>query len=203
MTIANFSKRDINGETGIPLETHFIVYLDAVSVTPVNPDEKLCGDWERAKMAIYQVDDRHEFLERYVRFYRSQGKLADPPKLSLTQIHKTEKILLKDEWFVPARSILEQKGYAVLDSFCNRLLNRSIDSAAIGCYIGDEGDLLAADEIGLQRASMVKEYLRRKLVISEKKITILAAQQAAAPNKNTTGGQSRKRRIEILLAVHE
>ena len=32
MTIANFSKRDINGETGLPSETHFFVYLDAVSL---------------------------------------------------------------------------------------------------------------------------------------------------------------------------
>src|SRR5207237_566219 len=100
LTIANFSRRDINAETGLANETHFFAYLDNIVLSPVNPDEKLCGDWEKARTAIYQMDDRHEYFERYIRFYRSQNKIAEPPKLSLTRIFKSAKLVLNDELFI-------------------------------------------------------------------------------------------------------
>ncbi|MCW3118195.1 MAG: OmpA/MotB domain protein [Chitinophagaceae bacterium] len=204
LTIANFSKRDINGETGLPLETHFFVYLDGVSLSPLNPDEKLCGDWEKAKMVIYQVDDRHEFFERYVRFYRSQNKIAEPPKLSLTRIYKTEKLVLKDGQFITGRSNLQQAGYAALDSFCNNLTSRTLDNAEIGSYAGDTGDEFATDEIAVQRAALVKEYIRRKLNLEENKIKIDGMQQGPSSSiKTSTPGQGRKRRVELLIYVHE
>ncbi|MBS1611178.1 MAG: carbohydrate binding domain-containing protein, partial [Bacteroidetes bacterium] len=111
LTIANFSKRDINGETGIPAQSHFFVYIDAVTLIPLNPDEKLCGDWEAAKTLIYEMNDRHEYFERYVRFYRSQNKVAPPPKLSLTRIYKSQKLVIKDDQFIPGRSNLTNEGY--------------------------------------------------------------------------------------------
>ncbi len=204
ITIANFSKRDINGETGLPTETRFIVYLDAVSLSPVNPDEKLCGDWEAARMAIYQMDDRHEFFERYIRFYRSQNKIAEPPKLSLTRIYKTGKLVLKDELFITGRSNLQPKGYAVLDSFCNHLGSQSVDYAEITSYAGDTGDTFATDEIAAQRTALVKEYLRRKLNMEDKNIKITGIQNAqSSAAKTSPAGQVKKRRVELLIYLHE
>jgi hypothetical protein len=46
ITIANFSKNDITGPTGIRMENHFFVFLDNISLIPLNPGEKLCDDWQ-------------------------------------------------------------------------------------------------------------------------------------------------------------
>ncbi|MES1222665.1 MAG: hypothetical protein ABUT20_44630 [Bacteroidota bacterium] len=204
ITIANFSKRDINGETGLPLETRFIVYLDAVSLTPLNPDEKLCADWEKARMAIYEVNDRHEFFERYVRFYRSQNKIAEPPKLTLTRIYKTEKIVLKDELFIAGRSNLQPAGYSLLDSFCNNLASRTVDYAEIGSFKDDSGDIMANDEIAVQRTALVKEYIRRKLNMEEKNIKVTGMQAAPSSQANNAAtAKNKKRRIDLLIYLHE
>ncbi len=155
-------------------------------------------------MAIYQMDDRHEFFERYVRFYRSQNKIAEPPKLSLTRIYKTGKIVLRDELFITGRSNLQPKGYSVLDSFCNNLTSHTVDYAEIGSYAGDAGDTFATDEIAVQRAALVKEYLRRKLNIEDKNIKITGMQNGQSSSAKTPpADQAKKRRVELLIYLHE
>jgi len=204
MTIANFSKRDINGETGLPSETHFFVYLDAVSLMPLNPDEKLCGDWEMARTLIYEVNDRHEYFERYVRFYRSQNKVAEPPKLSLTRIYKSQKLILKDELFMPARSNLQNEGYAVLDNFCNNLTSQSVDNAEIETYADETGNAIANDEISLQRGALIKEYIRRKFNIQEKRIKVNGQQQGQVTTSTpSSSAKPKKRRVELMIYLHE
>jgi hypothetical protein len=202
ITIANFSKRDINGETGLPAETHFFVYIDAVSLTPVNPDEKLCGDWAKAQTLIYEMNDRHEYFERYVRFYRSQNKIAEPPKLSLTRIYKTAKLVLSDDLFITARSNLQTNGYTVLDNFCNGFSKGSVDNAEIGVYMDTTGFLIATDEIAVQRGALVKEYIRRKLGIEEKNITVNGAKSGVLVSP-ASSGKSKKRRVELMVYIHE
>lgn len=204
VTIANFSKRDINGETGLQGETHFFVYLDAVSLTPLNPDEQLCGDWQAARTQIYEVNDRHEYFERYVRFYRTQNKVAEPPKLSLTRIHKSQKLVLKDELFIPGRSNLQSSGYAFLDNFSAGLPVKSVDNVEIVTYADSAGDAIATDEISMQRAVLVKEYFRRKLNVEEKNIKINGQQTGqSAPVTTAPQAKPKKRRMEILIYHHE
>ncbi|MGC4038917.1 MAG: OmpA family protein [Chitinophagaceae bacterium] len=204
LTIANFSKRDINGETGLTGESHFFVYLDRVSVTPINPDEQLCGDWEVARTKIYEVNDRHEYFERYIRFYRSQNKVADPPKLSLTRIYKSQKLSLKDEQFMPGRGNLQNDGYAAIENFCSNLSAQSVDNVEIVTYTDATGDAIANDEISAQRGSLVKEYLRRKFNLDEKRIKINGVQQGKAgslPASSTV--KAKKRRVEVMIYLHE
>jgi len=200
LTIANFSKRDINGETGLASETHFFAYLDAVSLTPMNPDERLCGDWEKARIAIYQMDDRHEFFERYIRFYRSQNKIATPPKLSLTRIFKSAKFVLNDELFIPGRGNLQNNGFTTLDNFCNSLSSQAVDYAEIGSYTDTTGSIYASDEISTQRAALVKEYVRRKFKMEEKNIKVNGSQKGQVVVGTT---KPKRRTIEILLFLHE
>jgi len=200
LTIANFSKRDINGETGLASEPHFFAYLDAVSLTPMNPDERLCGDWEKARIAIYQMDDRHEFFERYIRFYRSQNKIATPPKLSLTRIFKSAKLVLNDELFIPGRGNLQNNGFTTLDNFCNSLSSQAVDYAEIGSYTDTTGSIYASDEISTQRAALVKEYVRRKFKMEEKNIKVNGSQKGQVVVGTT---KPKRRTIEILLFLHE
>jgi outer membrane protein OmpA-like peptidoglycan-associated protein len=204
ITIANFSKRDINGETGLPSETHFFVYLDAVSLIPVNPDEKLCGDWAKAQTLIYEMNDRHEYFERYVRFYRSQNKVAEPPKLSLTRIYKSAKLVLNDDLFITGRSNLQNNGFAILDNFCNAFSKGSADNAEIGIYADSIGTVYGTDEISVQRGALVKEYVRRKLGIEEKNIKVNGSQSGQTPaNAATSSEKPKKRRVELMVYLHE
>lgn len=203
LTIANFSKRDINGETGIPSESHFFVYLDAVTLMPLNPDEKLCGDWEAARTLIYNVNDRHESFERYVRFYRSQNKVAPPPKLSLTRIYKSQKLVIRDELFIAGRSNLTNEGFTLLDNFCGNLTSQSVDNAEIVTYADSEGDAISTDEISMQRGALVKEYIRRKLGITEKQIKVNGQKPGQTTAVNNSSAKSKKRRVELLIYRHE
>ncbi|MES1223965.1 MAG: OmpA family protein, partial [Bacteroidota bacterium] len=169
----------------------------------LNPDEKLCGDWEVARTLIYEVNDRHEYFERYVRFYRSQNKVAEPPKLSLTRIYKSKKLVLNDEMFMPGRSILQKEGFAVLDEFCGNLTSQSVDNAEIVTYTDETGDAIANDEISMQRGALIKEYTRRKFNIQEKRIKINGQMQGnSAPSPSSTV-KAKKRRIEVMIYLHE
>jgi len=49
ITFGNFSKRDINGPTGIEKENHFFVFIDDVSLSPLDPSEELCTGWQKTK----------------------------------------------------------------------------------------------------------------------------------------------------------
>lgn len=202
LTIANFSRRDINEETGIPNEIHFFAYLDVVTLLPVNPDEKLCGDWQAAKTLIYEMNDRHEYFERYVRFYRSQYKVAPPPKLSLTRLYKSQKLVLKDELFVHGRSNLTTEGYSMVDNFCRNLTRHSVDEAEVTTYANAEGDAIGTDEISVQRGALIKEYIRRKLGIEEKQIKINGEQPGKTSLKQPSAKPG-KRRIELIIYRHE
>ena len=70
ITIGNFSKRDITGETGISMEPHFFVFIDAVTLIPLSANESLCNDWQSTMADIYDQDERHDFLRRKIRANR-------------------------------------------------------------------------------------------------------------------------------------
>jgi hypothetical protein len=67
MRIANFSKKDVTGSTGISRRYSFYVYIDNISMIPLNPAERLCANWQDVKKDIYNMNERHQYLERVLR----------------------------------------------------------------------------------------------------------------------------------------
>src|SRR5690606_20671449 len=71
LSIANFSKRDITGNTGIAMVKNFFVFVDDVSLQPLDPNEMLCDGWQKSKQDIYDQNERHQYLQRLIKMHRN------------------------------------------------------------------------------------------------------------------------------------
>lgn len=65
--IANFSRSDVTGSTGISRRYNFYIYLDNISMTPLDTAEALCAGWQEVKKNIYDMNERHQYMERVLR----------------------------------------------------------------------------------------------------------------------------------------
>lgn len=80
--IANFSRNDITGSTGINRRYNFYFYIDEVSMVPLDPNERLCANWQEVKRDIYNMNERHQFMERVLRLRENNpAKRVEPERM--------------------------------------------------------------------------------------------------------------------------
>src|SRR5690242_5245394 len=127
ITISNFARKDINGNTGISRQNQFMVYLDDISLVPLDPDEKLCDNWEQVKEDIYNFNPRHQFMWRMLR-YKSDSLIVP---LHSTRMIIADTLLLPDVLFATGKKDLNPASHPFLDSFCRQMNGRIIDSVVI------------------------------------------------------------------------
>jgi outer membrane protein OmpA-like peptidoglycan-associated protein len=204
LVFANFSKRDINGETGNAGENQFTIYIDEVSLLPVDPAEKICADWEKTRNEIYNFNDRHEFLDRLVRFYRTQNKKPPIPKLSMTTIVRADTLVLPEVLFGVAKYNLQKQADWILDSFCLSLHKRLVDSIIVEGHTDSTGDRQFNSELSLQRAKAVSQYISSRAKGKDLHMTVRSwgPMRPVATNRNPAG-RRKNRRVEVLLFIHE
>ena len=204
LTIGNFSKRPIPGSTGIPMENRFYFFIDGVSFVPVNPNEKICPDWLKAKEEIYSRNERHEFLEQMVRYYQSRNMKPDTPALSITTLPKIDTVVLPDIFFATGKSNLQQVSHTLLDSLVTRLTGRSIDSLVIEGNTDNTGSISLNTALSAARAAEVKRYLLPRIGVSDSLVIV----RGNASNKNiasnsTAAGRQKNRRVDLFLYLRE
>ncbi|HVZ56168.1 MAG TPA: OmpA family protein [Chitinophagaceae bacterium] len=199
LAIGNFARRDLNGETGLPLESHFLVLIDQVSLRPLDPQEQLCDDWQLTRTRLYEQNERHEFLDRLVRFYRSQNKMPAPPPLTPTRVRRIDTLVLPDLLFATGQHQLQPASHAILDSFCQQLHGTRLDSLIIEGYADSTGTGEGNRLLARQRAETVAGYLRERLPQSER-VLVTRSWGALRPiaDNRTPAGRQRNRRVEIL-----
>jgi hypothetical protein len=83
MMIANFSKADITGSTGISRRYNFYILLDNISLVPLDPKERLCNNWQDVKKDIYNMNERHQYMERVLRLRKTDPAKKVQPGLML------------------------------------------------------------------------------------------------------------------------
>jgi outer membrane protein OmpA-like peptidoglycan-associated protein len=201
ITIANFSRNDITGPTGIPKENHFLVYLDNISLVPLDPAEKLCADWQQTKENLYDQNERHEFLQRSINYKISQ---SSPIYVTPTAVIVTDTLLLPDVLFASGKVILQKESFGLLDSFVYSVRDRQIDSIVIEGHTDNHGSLLFNQQLSQGRAVAVADYIEQKSHLSPKYIITRAwdSQKPVADNR-TTAGRRQNRRVEVLLYTRE
>jgi outer membrane protein OmpA-like peptidoglycan-associated protein len=201
ITIANFSRNDITGPTGIAMENHFFVYLDNVSLIPLDPDEKLCTGWQQTKKDLYDQNERHEFLQRSIKYRASH---PSPVILMPTIVVKTDTLLLPDVLFASGKAILQKESFGLLDSFVHSLTGRQIDSMVIEGHTDNQGGLLFNQQLSRARAIAVANYIGQKAHLSPQYVIIRSwdSQKPVADNR-TPAGRRENRRVEVLLYTHE
>ena len=202
LTLGNFSKRDITGETGIRLENHFFVFFDDVSLVAKDSNEKICSNWQEMKQQLYDFDPRHQLLELYIKRYINNP--PDPPEISLTSVQKIESLTIPDVLFAVDKSDLTQSTFHLLDSLCERLIGRQLDSIVVEGHTDSTGTLLHNEQLSLDRAISVANYVRGKLLLRRHFVTArgLASQKPVADNRTAIGRQL-NRRVEIFIYIRQ
>jgi outer membrane protein OmpA-like peptidoglycan-associated protein len=200
ITIANYSRNDINGNTGISRRNQFHVFLDDISLVPLNPDEKLCSNWEDVKTKIYDFNPRHQFMWRMLRYYRDT--LIVP--LQPTAIIIADTLLLPDVLFATGKKDLQPASYPLLDSFCRQVTGRKIDSVVIEGHTDHTGTVAINEQLSAGRASAAANYLSRCAAFSS--LSILTrpwGSRKPVTDNSTPANRQRNRRVEIFVYFRE
>jgi outer membrane protein OmpA-like peptidoglycan-associated protein len=202
LTLGNFSKRDINGVTGIPRENHFFIFFDDISLTPEDPNEKICDSWQRTREEIYAFDARHNFLDLYIKTYSKNP--PDPPEIDRTIVQTIDTLIIPDILFATDQSELTRNSFHALDSLCNALLGKQVDSLVIEGHTDSTGTIVHNEKLSKDRALSVSDYISGKLLLRPQLITArgLASEKPVADNR-TPAGRQLNRRVEIFIYIRE
>lgn len=201
MTFGNFSKKDITGSTGIPLENHFFVFLDDVSLTPADPNEKLCQGWQQSKDDIYSFHPRHEWLERYIKTYMNHPPAV--PVLKITTIYKIDTLILPDLFFETAKYDMSKTNNILLDSLCDVLSDKLIDSVVVEGHTDNVGNFDYNQKLSEDRADLIADYLKQHLQPLRKIVSRGWASDKPIADNKTPEGRQRNRRVEIFMYIRQ
>jgi outer membrane protein OmpA-like peptidoglycan-associated protein len=200
IVIGLFKRNDYTGNIKPDFQDDYFFLLDKVSLTPADPNEKICSDAERQKWEIYKEDDRHKRLDEQIAYYQKNP----PPrlKLALTRIpfvRHVDTLIVPDIFFEKASFELSKKSFALLDSF-SRQLTGQMDSIIVNGHTDSVGNLEYNKELSLNRAVSVKQYLMTK--VASLNVNFIARGyaylQPIASNRSPSG-RKRNRRVEIFV----
>lgn len=201
LAIANFSRRDINSAPNDPKGGHLFIFVDDISLVPLDPREQLCREALANEEDIYAQDERHEFLRQNIRENND-----NPPTVVIppTGILSIDTLLLPDMLFASGQAALHKSSYSLFDDFCRRISVKNIDSIVVEGHTDNRGTFEANKKLSADRASIVKEELRQRLNRS-KPLIITRGWAAAKPvtSNNTATGRQQNRRVEILVYARE
>jgi outer membrane protein OmpA-like peptidoglycan-associated protein len=202
LTLGNFSKRDITGTTGIYLEDHFFIFFDDISLVPENPNEKICDNWQKTKDEIYEFDARHQFLDLYVKRYINNP--PDPPEIERTIVQTIDTLILHDVLFATDKSELSRKSFRLLDSLCNSLVRKQIDSIVVEGHTDSTGTTAHNEKLSLDRAMSVANYIQAKLLLRQQLIATRGwgSKKPVADNL-TPSNRQLNRRVEIFIYIRQ
>jgi len=199
ITFGNFKKGDVTGPTGIERENYFFVLLDDISFKPLDANEKLCADWQTAQEEIYAQDERHEYLDRLIKFYRN--KPPEKMAVSKTQVQRIDTLVMPDVLFATNSYALNEGAASLLDSFLLQAHNLLIDSIIVEGHTDSTGSVEVNQALSQNRALSVASYLQPHF---DKPIQSRgwASERPVADNR-TPEGRQRNRRVEIYLYGRE
>lgn len=183
------------------------IYIDDVSLTPVDVTEKLCLQADSVKEVMYAENERHTILDRRMYMYRRNP----PPVLPLPKtvqrkykIQHIDTLIIPDIFFATASYELSPVSFNLLDSFANKLSTYSIDSMIVEGHTDSIGKLAYNEALSLNRATSVKNYLANKVEgLNEKSVPRGFAYLRPVASNKTPKGRQMNRRVEIILYRYE
>jgi outer membrane protein OmpA-like peptidoglycan-associated protein len=202
LAIANFSKRDIIGATGLPKENFFLVYIDNVSLRPVNPNEKLCDDLMTAMADIYDQDERHEFLARNIR--NRKAYQPQPVTLQPNKIIRIDTLILQEILFATGKAELQANTYPLLEEFCRKVTGRDVDSVVVEGHTDNQGSDEMNNRLSSSRVQTVLNFFAGRSFVKPGRIVARAwGETHPVADNSTSQGRQRNRRVEVLVYIRE
>jgi outer membrane protein OmpA-like peptidoglycan-associated protein len=202
LTLGNFAKMNIRGETGIYLESRFFVYFDHISLTPLNPKENLCEEWRANMEDIYDEDERHDFLRKKIKFGRN-GKIK-PVVLTPNTVSRVDTLVLQEILFETAKSDLHQESYSLLDSFCRQLTGKRVDSVVVEGHTDSRGSTEMNNVLSVARVQTILNFFASKSFVKPNRVYPRAwgETRPVADNRSPEGRQ-RNRRVVVFAYLKE
>lgn len=205
ITIGLFKRNDYTGTIKPDFQDEYLFLLDKVSLTPLNPTEKICETADQEKYDIYKADDRHERLDKMIS-YNLKHPPVPRPKLNRTRIptvQHVDTLIIPDIYFVTGSFELSKKSYDLLDSFAAKLTGQ-MDSVIVNGHSDSIGNLDYNKELSQSRAVSVKQYLMTKVTSLGVNFVArgYAYLQPIASNR-TASGRKKNRRVEIFVYRRE
>jgi len=202
ITIGSFKKLEYRYSLPPEYKGNYYLYLDAISMRPVDKHELLCKDADRMRSVIYAENERHSLLEKRVTFYMRKVPVEITPHLTLLQ--QIDTLVIPDILFATASAKLNEASFKVLDSFCVALSSKNIDSIIIDGHTDSIGTLAYNNKLSADRAGSVSTYIKNKLSLNQRFYFVhhYAYLRPIASNTNAAGRQ-RNRRVEIYLYSYE
>lgn len=202
IVIGSFKRTDFRSIIQPDLTDEYYIYLDKVSVVPLDPTEKICPQAENEKRTLYQQNDRHELVQKMISNYYKNPTATEKSKLPLTRmppVKYVDTLVIPDIFFVTASYELSKKSFALLDSFAHQLTG-TIDSVIVKGHTDSIGTLDYNRELSLNRAISVKQYLVTKISVLGVPVIArgYACLQPVASNR-TQSGRKKNRRVEIIV----
>ena len=202
IAIGNFSKRDITGSTGIKLENNFFAFVDNVSVIALNPNEKLCDDWQLAMAEIYDQNERHDHLWRTIRYRKNYQPL--PLVLEQNKIIRIDTLILQEVLFATAKAELEKDSYTLLDSFCRKVVGNKVDSVVVEGHTDNAGTDELNNRLSSARVQTVLNYFAGRAFVKPNRIIARAwGESKPVADNSTPQGRQRNRRVQVLVYIRE
>lgn len=205
ITIGCFNHKDPVLKGRPDFQRDYFFFLDAVSLVPVDKQEKLCAGADSVKKEIYLESMRHEMLSRYVFTRRKYTQVINPlPKTTIKppviQKQRIDTLIIPDIFFATASYQLSPKSHGLLDSFSLKLRSYKVDSVVIEGHTDSVGKLEYNTALSQNRSNAVKEYIAAKVGEVKYPFTTrgFAYIKPVATNK-TPAGRQKNRRVELYV----
>ncbi|GAB4092347.1 OmpA family protein [Flaviaesturariibacter terrae] len=194
LTIGNYRRLEWGANLGGTAE-RYQVFIDSISLQPLDPYERLCPDWRRQRDTIYSEDYRHNYQIRFM-----YGCSRVPPKpllLPHTVQVQVDTIIVPDVLFASNSATLDRKALLLLDSLMRRLPPDGLDSLWVEGHTDNIGSAAANQELSEARARSVGTYLEygQNVPVHTRG---WGALRPVADNRTSAGRRS-NRRVEIYL----
>lgn len=200
INIGDFKRRGHDFKNARPdLNKDYYFFIDNISLTPVNSDEKLCDDAEKIREEEYAFNPRHDKLDRLIYTYTKNPPPVEP--LSKTIIQRIGTLVIPDVLFATASYSLNTKANAVLDSFLRQAAKATVDSVVVEGHTDNQGTLAKNQTLSEARAASVAGYLQQGLRGAF--ITRGWASTKPVAGNTTPAERQKNRRVEIYFYVRE
>ena len=205
IALGSFKKHPFRpGQTGEPddPDKNYFLYIDNVSMQPLDPHELLCKSADSMKTAVYNENERHNLLEKKRAYYRNEPPrvFRAPPTIE----QHIDTLLIPDILFTTGSAKLTPGSHQVLDSFCTALAARVSDSLVIEGHTDSVGSLQYNFRLSADRANAVEKYIRERSGGGLPKIFVrYHAYLRPLVSNASPEGRMRNRRVELFLYRHD
>ncbi len=201
-TLGGFKRNEYRFANIPDRKLDYYVYMDQLSITPLDPNEKLCSGADSVKQVLYGENERHGLLDRKI--YASRKAPQFVPLPPATVLNRIDTLIIPDVLFAIASADLDQQGLLVLDSFSRAISMKRIDSLVFEGHTDSVGTFAYNRQLAANRATNVATYVQQKAHTPEARIQVHSYAYLRPRATNATPqGRQKNRRVEVYLYTHE